>query len=221
MDIDIKELIKTATENLNLKDFKGDVVAVKVVENEFGTIEEGSIGVHNVYYGADGSKKNKDTEEILPNEDGTTSEDSITIVEMPQSVKDVFVQPACIEKYVRAMMKNYYGGSPLSLALIYCVLNDYSLIRSLGNFQKFVTALIEWQMLSPTDEKQVKTLADSVSAYMRDRYDHGKIRPGLTSDFRNWTDTKKKQECEAIASVFGEADNLFNPQGTIHYKYKK
>ena len=51
MDIDIKELIKTATENLNLKDFKGDVVAVKVVENEFGTIESGGIGVQNVYHG--------------------------------------------------------------------------------------------------------------------------------------------------------------------------
>ena len=53
MDIDIKELIKTATENLNLKDFKGDVVAVKVVENEFGTIESGGIGVQNVYHGGE------------------------------------------------------------------------------------------------------------------------------------------------------------------------
>lgn len=50
MDVDIKELIKTATENLNLKDFKGDVVAVKVVENEFGTIESGGIGIQNVYH---------------------------------------------------------------------------------------------------------------------------------------------------------------------------
>lgn len=57
MDIDIKELIKTATENLNLKDFKGDVVAVKVVENEFGTIEDGGIGVQNIYYGSSAVKK--------------------------------------------------------------------------------------------------------------------------------------------------------------------
>ena len=64
MDIDIKELIKTATENLNLKDFKGDVVAVKVVENEFGTIESGGIGVQNVYHGGEAetmpSTDNKD-----------------------------------------------------------------------------------------------------------------------------------------------------------------
>jgi hypothetical protein len=45
MDIDIKELIKTATENLNLKDFKGDVVAVKVVENEIQNVEAGGKGV--------------------------------------------------------------------------------------------------------------------------------------------------------------------------------
>lgn len=45
MDIDIKELIKAATEGLNLKNFKGDVVGVKIVENEFGNIEPGGIGV--------------------------------------------------------------------------------------------------------------------------------------------------------------------------------
>ena len=45
MDIDIRELIKAATEGLNLKDFKGDVVGVKLVENEFGNIEPGGIGI--------------------------------------------------------------------------------------------------------------------------------------------------------------------------------
>ena len=48
MDIDnIKELAKTVAESLNLKDFKGDIVGVKVVENEFGNIEAGGIGVQN------------------------------------------------------------------------------------------------------------------------------------------------------------------------------
>lgn len=45
MDIDIKELVKAAAEGFNLKDFKGDIVGVKVVENEFGNIESGGIGV--------------------------------------------------------------------------------------------------------------------------------------------------------------------------------
>ena len=45
MDIDIKELAKTVAESLNLKDFKGDIVGVKVVENEFGNIEAGGIGI--------------------------------------------------------------------------------------------------------------------------------------------------------------------------------
>ena len=45
MDIDIRELIKAATEGLNLKDFKGDVVGVQLVENEFGNIEPGGIGI--------------------------------------------------------------------------------------------------------------------------------------------------------------------------------
>lgn len=45
MDIDIKELVKVATENLDLSKFKGDVVGVKIVENEFGNIEPGGIGI--------------------------------------------------------------------------------------------------------------------------------------------------------------------------------
>lgn len=48
MDIDnIKELAKTVVESLNLKDFNGDIVALKVVDNEFGNIEAGGIGVQN------------------------------------------------------------------------------------------------------------------------------------------------------------------------------
>lgn len=48
MDIDIKELIKAAAEGLDLKDFKGDVVGVKVVENEIGNVEAGGIGIQIV-----------------------------------------------------------------------------------------------------------------------------------------------------------------------------
>ena len=45
MDIDIKELIKAAAEGFDLSNFKGDVVGVKFVENEFGNIEPGGIGI--------------------------------------------------------------------------------------------------------------------------------------------------------------------------------
>lgn len=45
MDIDIKELIKAAAEGFDLSNFKGDVVGVKLVENEFGNIEPGGIGI--------------------------------------------------------------------------------------------------------------------------------------------------------------------------------
>ena len=55
MDIDIKELIKAAAEGLDLKDFKGDMVGVKVVENEIGNVETGGIGVQINHYGDDRS----------------------------------------------------------------------------------------------------------------------------------------------------------------------
>lgn len=65
MDIDIKELIKTAAGNLDLKDFKGDVVAVKYVENEFGTIENGGIAIQNNYYGTAKKADGRDVATIL------------------------------------------------------------------------------------------------------------------------------------------------------------
>lgn len=49
MDIDIEKLVKTATESLDLSKFKGDVVGVKIVENEFGNIEPGGIGIQINY----------------------------------------------------------------------------------------------------------------------------------------------------------------------------
>jgi len=52
MDIDVKELIKAAAEGFDLSDFKGDVVGVKIVENEIGNVEKGGIGVQKVYNGA-------------------------------------------------------------------------------------------------------------------------------------------------------------------------
>lgn len=142
-------------------------------------------------------------------------------VEIPSSVKEVFVQPVLIEKYVRAMMENHYDGSPLTLALIYCVLNDYSLIRSVGKYRNFVKSLIDWGLLPPMTDIQQKALADGVSGRMRDRNDHGKLRLGLGKDFRHWEDSKKRLQCETIASVFGKEDDYFYPDGTIHYKHKR
>lgn len=49
MDIDIEKLIKAAAESLDLSKHKGDIVGVKVVENEIGYIEQGGIGIQNVY----------------------------------------------------------------------------------------------------------------------------------------------------------------------------
>lgn len=70
MDIDkIKELTKTVTESLNLKDFNGDIVALKVVENEFGNVEAGGIGIQNNYYHKDVSMtvSDKDIKATLEN----------------------------------------------------------------------------------------------------------------------------------------------------------
>ena len=53
MDIDIKELIKAAAKGFDLSKYKGDVVGVKVVENEIGNVESCGIGVQKVFNGTD------------------------------------------------------------------------------------------------------------------------------------------------------------------------
>ncbi|MBQ8456812.1 MAG: hypothetical protein IJ540_04340 [Prevotella sp.] len=76
MDIDIKELIKAAAEGFDLSNFKGDVVGVKIVENEIGNVEEGGIGVQKVYgaipqkatEGMSGKKKGGELPEWLASE---------------------------------------------------------------------------------------------------------------------------------------------------------
>ena len=66
MDIDVKELVKAAAEGFNLKEFKGDVVGVKIVENQFGNIEPGGIGIQ-VNNGKDEpiAKSDKDIKAVL------------------------------------------------------------------------------------------------------------------------------------------------------------
>lgn len=171
----------------------------------------------------------KGDEKTIENSKSEEKQESITnciqngkdeFVEIPSSVSDVFAQPAFIEKYVRAMIENYYSNSPLSLALIYCVLNDYTLIKRVGDYKKIVKALIDWGMLPSMTDKQLKTLANGVSAFMRDRMDHGKLRTGLSTDFRHWIEPTKKKQCENIASVFGKEDDYNYPDGKLHYKYK-
>lgn len=64
MDIDIKELVKAAAEGFDLSNFNGDVVGVKIVENEFGTIEPGGIGIQNIYNGSKDAPLTKSDKDI-------------------------------------------------------------------------------------------------------------------------------------------------------------
>lgn len=65
MNLDIEKLAKTIAESLNLEKFKGDIVGVKVVENEFKNIENGGIGIQNNYVG-----KAEDKSEAAKNKGG-------------------------------------------------------------------------------------------------------------------------------------------------------
>lgn len=67
MDIDINEIIEKVTKNLDLSKFKGDVVGVKFVENQFGNIEPGGIGIQIVNGKETPERRQQDEEEPLRN----------------------------------------------------------------------------------------------------------------------------------------------------------
>lgn len=72
MDLDVEklqklqEIAKAAMSGLSLEGFKGDVVGFKYVENEFGNIEEGGIGVQNIHY--DKKEEKSDSSDDEPTE---------------------------------------------------------------------------------------------------------------------------------------------------------
>ena len=105
MDIDIKELVKTAVESFNLKDFHGDVVGFKYVENEFGTIESGGIGIQINQYGApqeEGEKEDASGDGDLNNADDPA-------VAFVKRVKDIML--AAAENNGKRMMNNARGNT--------------------------------------------------------------------------------------------------------------
>lgn len=75
METDVEKLLKVVAENLNLKDFKGDIVAYKHVETEIGNVESGGIAVQNVYYGSAG--KEDETDQGEDADPGTEDDDFI------------------------------------------------------------------------------------------------------------------------------------------------
>lgn len=150
-------------------------------------------------------------------EDVKVVENDLNDDDFPASVKEIFRQPAFVEKYVKEMIRCYYNDAPKNLALMYCVLRDYCILTHEFEPRTFISSLIDWNMLEPMDDKTLKTKSDGMASYLYDRTIDGKTRSGLTTDFKSWTNEKDKQKCEKIASVFGEAEGK-----TIHYKnYEK
>lgn len=135
--------------------------------------------------------------------------------EPPASVQALFAQPRLVEPYVRSMVACYTDGKPLSLALMYCVLRDYSLLRTQGEFKLYVQALMDWKLLPAMNDEECRKMAAAISSHLRAHTYRGVVHPALDPDFRRWTDATKRAVCENMASVFGDKDG-----DTIHYKYK-
>lgn len=110
MDIDIKELIRAASEALDLSHFKGDVVGVKVVENEFGNIEPGGIGI----------QVNNGRETPRDGTDGGQAVDIATVAKAVQKCKPFM-----------------WGNA--ALATVFCVCRDcYGMGSNMSRFERLL-----------------------------------------------------------------------------------
>lgn len=115
MDIDIEKLAKTAASGFDLSNFKGDVVGVKIVENEFGTIEEGGVGVQKNYYGAQPPEEKPIAEDTLQEKsetetgqelrDGTMDEHTVAFTEAMLKMQNTFYRT---QPMPEQMIKNKY-----------------------------------------------------------------------------------------------------------------
>lgn len=84
MDKDLAEIIKAATAGLDLSQFKGDVVGVKIVENEIGNVEPGGIVIQNNYY--TGTQAPTDTPDIHTDEN-VNKQAAAILTDNPEFIK--------------------------------------------------------------------------------------------------------------------------------------
>lgn len=102
-------------------------------------------------------------------------------------------------------INRYFNESPKNMALIYCVLRDLNLLVNAGDYIGFVNMLNNKGVLRWMKDKEVRSLANSMGQYMRNRKDHNKLREGYGSDHRTWDDdSKEKMLCDKIAELFAE-----------------
>lgn len=156
MDIDIEKLAKAAASGFDLSNFKGDVVGVKIVENEFGTIEEGGIGVQNIYSGEQSAEEKSiaevpipevseiDTEEEL--REGTMDEHTEAFTEAMLKMQDAFYRTKPMPEQMIKNKYDWYAVQRMGMDIgilngwedLIAILHDNKKFREIpANYQNF------------------------------------------------------------------------------------
>lgn len=115
---------------------------------------------------------------------------------------DVINSDRITMKTLSAVIADCYQDSTKNLALIYCTLRDNNLLVNDRKYHLFVVFLVSNELIPWMNEKQIKSLSDSISQYMRSRKDHDKIREGYGKRYMDWNESKEKSLCEQIARYF-------------------
>lgn len=124
---------------------------------------------------------------------------------MVDDTYNILVENEGILDKLTIAINRYFNESPKNMALIYCVLRDLNLLVNAGDYIGFVNMLNNKGVLRWMKDKEVRSLANSMGQYMRNRKDHNKLREGYGSDHRTWDDdSKEKMLCDKIAELFAE-----------------
>lgn len=124
---------------------------------------------------------------------------------MVDDTYNILVENEGILDKLTIAINRYFNESPKNMALIYCVLRDLNLLVNAGDYIGFVNMLNNKGVLRWMKDKEVRSLANSMGQYMRNRKDHNKLREGYGSDHRTWDDdSKEKMLCDKIAVLFAE-----------------
>lgn len=128
-------------------------VEKQVSNEEIDTIREGKdktilnhctihTYIENQYVGEQGIKKAPEEGDIQ--------------TEIPESVKECFrFANGFVEECVKNIVKDFYTGRNIDMAMIEVVLYDHGLLKKRNNHKAFVRALLDWGIL-PTDTDIVK-----------------------------------------------------------------
>ena len=102
-----------------------------------------------------------------------------------------------VKGQIDKIIKEFYNGSAANLALIEIVLFDHNLLRKRNSHKAFVNALVAWNLINVSDEKELNKIARAVTDKFKRMPEEG---------YKSWNKdyVNDKSFCENIGKKLGD-----------------